>query len=90
MSYMKEKYTEVQEQLYESYTKLLEASSIAKEIELFDSEFALKEELKGYFNAMKFAIWWLEHSELYTNFGLDIMHEETVTKNESETKAEGA
>lgn len=88
MGYMKEKYTEAQEVLYDSYLKLLESRAILEASELKEDDILERYgvDLNILRNGMNYAIWLFEHSELYENFGLDILFEETYEGNVSETK----
>ena len=98
MSYMKEKFTETQEALYDSYLKLLEARDIleAKELDFLRARMIEGEHFGKEFSqlssAIDFSIWLFEKSDLFYEFGLDELHEATYTgnKNKSETKEEGA
>lgn len=88
MGYMKEKYTEVQEVLYDSYLKLLESRATLEASELKEDDILERYgvELNTLRNGMNYAIWLFERSGLYENFGLDILHEATYEGNVSETK----
>lgn len=92
MSYMKEKYTEVQEVLYDSYLKLLEARALLEANELKEDDILERYggELNILSNGMNYAIWLFEKSGLYENFGLDVLHEDTYEGNVSEIVETGA
>lgn len=88
MGYMKEKYTEAQEVLYDSYLKLLEGRAMldARTLQEDDILERYGDELTKLSSGIDFAIWLFERSELYEEFGLDILHEATYEGNVSETK----
>lgn len=94
MGYMKEKYTEAQETLYSSYIKLLEARDIlqAKTLREEDMLERYAGELTKLSSGIEFAAWLFEKSELFREFGLDILHEATYVKEEnvSDTQETGA
>ena len=94
MSYMKEKYTEAQEALYDSYLKLLEARDAleAKTLSEDDISERFGSELTKLSGGIDFAVWLFERSDLFEEFGLDILHEATYigNKNKSEPTEEGA
>lgn len=92
MGYMKEKYTEAQEVLYDSYLKLLESRAILEASELKEDDILERYgvELTKLSSGIDFAIWLFERSGMYTEFGLDILHGAANGENTSETQETGA
>ncbi len=94
MGRMKEKFTEAQEALWNSYSKLHEAKDILESETLREDDMIehFGEELTKLSSGIEFALWLFERSKLFEEFGLELFYQETYWKkeNESETQETGA